>query len=162
MDKKKILLVDDDPDILMVISAILTSNNFEVVTASSRDEGLKKVQEERPAMIILDVNMETPDAGFDMNRRLRTMAEFKTLPILMLTGIDTISAGNQVVDLYRQMRGTEGFEDDTVLKVKSADGSIAVDYKAEDGNTYWLPLDGFLGKPVEEDRLLKEIHRLLK
>ena len=161
MEKKKILLVDDDQDLVLAISAMLTGHNFDVATANSKAEGLEKIKEVNPDMVVLDVNMETPSAGFEMNRELRTSEEFKSVPILMLTGIDVMTTGVQIVDMYREMRGTPGFDENLVLKVKSADGTVAVDYKGSDGKNYWLPLDGFLGKPVEEEELVEKINKLL-
>jgi CheY-like chemotaxis protein len=106
--------------------------------------------------------METEMAGFDLNKNLRTNEHFKTLPIIMLTGIDTMSVSNQIVHMYNEMDGMEGFDNNLVMKIQNADGSVAVDYKSDSGQKYFLLLDSFISKPVDSEHLLKEIHKFLK
>ena len=128
MSTKKILLVDDDFDFITSIAALLTSKGYEIKTAGSGVEGYEMAQKFMPDLFILDVNMETDSAGFDLNKSLRTNGHFKTTPIIMLTGIDTYTASDQIVEMYNEMEGTEGFESDKVIKVQNANGSVAVDY----------------------------------
>jgi hypothetical protein len=80
----------------------------------------------------------------------------------MLTGIETMAATNQMIDMYNNMAGTEGFNPEKVMKVLNADGTVSVDYTTEEGKKYYLLLDSFLGKPVDSDVLLKEIKKFLK
>ena len=162
MITRKILLVDDDPDFIQAVSAMFQSQGYITATAHSAEEGYSGALEFRPDLIILDVNMETEGAGFDLNRRIRKNADFAGVPIIMLTGIDTLSATNQVVDMYRQMMKEGDFEGQHVLKVRHADGSISVDYKSGSGAVYWLPLDSFVSKPADFEVLLSEVGRLLK
>ncbi|MFA4851394.1 MAG: response regulator [Bacteroidales bacterium] len=162
MKTKKILLIDDDLDFVIAISTMLKSHGFETELAYSAEEGYQKTKTFKPDLIILDVYMETNNAGFDLSKKLRTDDEFRSVPVIMLTGIDTISASDQIVELYRQINNTPGFENNTVLKVRNADGSISVDYKTESGCNYFLPLDSFMSKPVEFESLLLEVKRFLK
>lgn len=158
---KKILLVDDDQDLVFALATVLSSKGFKVETAGSRLEGMEKVVGFSPDLVILDVNMETPSAGFEMNRQMRTNPELRHIPIIMLTGIDVMNTGNLVVDMYRSMRGTPGFDENLVLKVKGADGTVGVDFRADNGAFYWLPLDSFLSKPVENDQLIEEVNKFI-
>lgn len=88
MDKKaKILLVDDDPDIVESMRVVLEGKGYDVVAAASGEEGLRKVKSESPDLIILDVMMETDDKGFDVSRKIRAEEASKSTPILMLTSI---------------------------------------------------------------------------
>lgn len=162
MSTKKILLVDDDPDFISAISAIVTSKGFETKIAHSAKEGYELAQSFLPDIIILDVNMETESAGFDLNKKFRTNSKFNTTPIIMLTGIDTMSVSNQIVHMYNEMAGMEGFDNNKVMKIQNADGSVAVDYKNDAGQKYFLLLDSFISKPVDSDHLLKEINKFLK
>lgn len=57
MEKKKILLVDDEPDFLELIKTRLEANNFTVITASSGEEALDKFAKEKPSAILLDILM---------------------------------------------------------------------------------------------------------
>ncbi len=86
-EKAKILIIDDDPDIVEAMKVVLESKNHQVAVAKSGEEGLKKVKSERPDLIILDVMMETGDKGFDVARDLKKDKKYKDIPILMLTAI---------------------------------------------------------------------------
>ncbi|MFC1963264.1 response regulator transcription factor [Chloroflexota bacterium] len=84
--KAKILLVDDDPDLLEATKIVLETK-YEVITAENGDDGLKKVLEERPDLIILDVVMPEKD-GFEVCRELKENPHyhfFSKIPVLLLT-----------------------------------------------------------------------------
>lgn len=83
----KILLIDDDPDVHSLVKKILEPKLYEVVSAYDGDEGLRKVVEERPDLIILDVIMPGKH-GFDVCHELKTDPKyyfFSNIPVLMLT-----------------------------------------------------------------------------
>ena len=94
---KKILLVDDDKDLLVSLSQALKANDFEVVEAYSAVEGLKKLLTEKPDLVVLDVMMETDTAGFEAVYQIRSKragsryVEVKDVPIIMLTAIDQVT-----------------------------------------------------------------------
>ena len=94
---KKILLVDDDRDLLVTLSQALEVNDFEVVEAYSAVEGLKKLLAEKPDLVIFDVMMETDTAGFEAVYQVRSKREnskykeVKDIPIIMLTAIDQVT-----------------------------------------------------------------------
>jgi len=162
MTTKKILLVDDDHDFISAIATMLTVKGYEIKIAYNSDEGYEVAQIFKPDLFILDVNMETNSAGFELNKKLRSSADFSSTPIIILTGVDTMVASNMIVDMYNEMEGIDGFKNDKVLKVRDADGTVGVDYKTDSGQRYFLLLDSFIGKPVESDQLLKEIKKFLK
>jgi len=159
---KKILLVDDDRDFISAIEVMVKSKGYETKVAYSGMEGYIVAQGFDPDLFILDVNMETASAGFDLNKKLRTNDLFKSTPIIMLTGIETMAATNQMIDMYREMSDMDGFENEKVMKVLNADGTVAVDYKNPVGRKYYLLLDSFITKPVDSEVLLKEIKKFLK
>jgi len=80
----KILIVDDDPVFVESTKAVLESKNYQVSAAFDGDEGLQKVQEESPDLIILDVIMPTKD-GFTVCEQLKGDPQFSRIPVLMLT-----------------------------------------------------------------------------
>jgi DNA-binding response OmpR family regulator len=83
----KILVIDDDPDVHAVVTKILQPKSYEMVSAYDGDEGLRKVVEERPDLIILDVIMPGKH-GFDVCHELKTDEKyhfFSNIPVLMLT-----------------------------------------------------------------------------
>lgn len=88
MAKAKILVVDDDPDILDVVSTILESQDYEVVTARDGEEGLNKLKSEKPQVMILDLLMPKKD-GFAVIRELKDprWSKYAIVPILVLTSI---------------------------------------------------------------------------
>lgn len=83
----RILIIDDDPDIVEAMKVVLKSRNYEVAMARSGQEGLEKVKLEKPDLIILDVMMETGDKGFEVAREFKKDKNYKDIPILMLTAI---------------------------------------------------------------------------
>ena len=87
MGQAKIVIADDDPDIRESLQAILESQQYTVVTAVDKTDGLEKIKAEKPDLAILDVMMSTWEDGFEMSRELKRDPQFKDMPILMLTGI---------------------------------------------------------------------------
>jgi CheY-like chemotaxis protein len=85
----KILIVDDDPDVVDGCRLVLEKEGFSVVEAASGKEGLKIIETEYPDLIILDVMMEEPDDGISMAQKLRK--DGFTKPILMLSSIGRLS-----------------------------------------------------------------------
>lgn len=83
----KILIIDDDLDIVEAMKVVLESKDYEVATAASGEEGLKRARQSAPDLIILDVMMESMDKGFDVARNLKNDQKHKNIPILMLTAI---------------------------------------------------------------------------
>jgi len=81
---QKILIVDDNPDIVEVISSRLEANDYEVISALTGAEALKKAKAERPDLIILDINMAEMD-GFEIGTLLRKDTATRKIPIIMAT-----------------------------------------------------------------------------
>ncbi|HQL58062.1 MAG TPA: response regulator, partial [Myxococcota bacterium] len=65
-DVKRILVIDDDHDLVESTSALLRAQGFEVSGAYAAEEGKKAIQDFRPHLIVLDIMMETDSAGFDL------------------------------------------------------------------------------------------------
>ena len=127
----KILMIDDDPDIVMATRIPLEASGYEFDVAYNSAEGLKKVKEMEPDLIILDVMMESATDGFHVSLKLRDRspdseyAAYRHIPILMLTAVHTT----------------------TPLRFKPDE-----DY---------LPVDAFLDKGTDPDELLAKIAELL-
>jgi DNA-binding response OmpR family regulator len=88
MAAKKILIVDDEPDVLLVLGKRLTSSGYDVVKAASGPEGLSKAKAERPDLIILDMMMPGM-SGEEVAQELKTDRETRSIPILFLTALFT-------------------------------------------------------------------------
>jgi CheY-like chemotaxis protein len=87
MGNAKIIIVDDDPDYINVVKTILEKEQYTVVTAGDKIEGLEKIKAEKPDLAILDVMMDAWQDGFEMCRQLKKDPQLKNIPILMLTGV---------------------------------------------------------------------------
>lgn len=81
---KKVLAVDDQPQIVRLIQVNLQKADFEVITAFDGDEALHKLREHRPDLVILDVIMPKRD-GFEVLREIKSNAETRHIPVIMLT-----------------------------------------------------------------------------
>lgn len=81
---KKILIVDDQPSIAMVLGDILEEGDFQIVNAVNGEVGIAKAKSEKPDLIIMDIMMPVKD-GITAIRELRAMEEFKELPIFILS-----------------------------------------------------------------------------
>ena len=82
----KILVVDDDPDMVAACRMVLEREGYEVESASNAADGLAAVETLRPDLLVLDVMMEEPDDGLRVARELRRRGH--DLPILMLTSVN--------------------------------------------------------------------------
>jgi CheY-like chemotaxis protein len=83
---KKVLVIDDDPNVLKFLSLALEENGYAPLCAEDGMEGLEKVKSENPDLIILDVMMPKR-TGFVLFRQLRKSSEYKDIPVMMLTAV---------------------------------------------------------------------------
>jgi two-component system alkaline phosphatase synthesis response regulator PhoP len=102
----KILLVDDEPDILEIVGYNLSSEGYKVITAKNGAEGVKKAKKEKPQLIILDVMMPEMD-GIEACERIRKVPELKDVVITFLT-----ARGED----YSQVAGFDAGADDYITK----------------------------------------------
>jgi len=86
MSKKKVLVVDDDPDVRLFNTTVVEENGYEPVEATNGEEGLKKLKSEKPDLVILDVLMPR-QSGIRLYRELKTDSAFKHINVIMLSGI---------------------------------------------------------------------------
>jgi CheY-like chemotaxis protein len=131
MANEKILIIDDDDDQVLAMRLPLEAAGYRVLRAANSDEGLQKVKEVNPDLIILDVMMDTTTAGFQVSLALRNpdpgseFAAYKNIPILMLTAIHTTTPLRFAPD---------------------------ADY---------LPVDEFIEKPIDPEALLRHVRARL-
>ena len=90
---RKILIIDDDVDLVTANQTALELAGFEVVAAYTGAEGLARARDDRPDAIVLDVTMETMGAGFKVARQLREDEATRETPLIMLTSINRGDAG---------------------------------------------------------------------
>ena len=82
----KVLVVDDDPDIITFVVTVLEENSYTPLVAKNGEEGMVKIAEERPDLIILDVLMPK-QSGIKMYRELKGDESLKNIPVIILSGI---------------------------------------------------------------------------
>ena len=99
---KKVLVVDDDADVTKLVSKLVERAGYEAIMARNGMEGMGKVREEKPDLIILDVLMPK-QSGIRMYRELKTDGLFKDIPVIMLSAIAPKSffRSQQVLDEFR-------------------------------------------------------------
>jgi CheY-like chemotaxis protein len=83
--KKKILVVDDDLDILEQMTAVLTAANYEVIAAEGRAAAEEAILKTKPDLAILDLMMEEKDSGFVLSHQIKKL--FPDMPIILLTAV---------------------------------------------------------------------------
>jgi two-component system, OmpR family, alkaline phosphatase synthesis response regulator PhoP len=106
-DKKwKVLIADDEPDILEILNYNLTNEGYEVITAKDGDDALEKARKNQPDLIVLDVMMPRK-SGVEVCRILRGMRPFRDTLIIFLTAVN---------DEVSEIRGLETGADDYISK----------------------------------------------
>jgi CheY-like chemotaxis protein len=162
MNKKKIVIVDDDIDVISMLKVILEKENYEVYPVSNKVDGMKKIREVKPDLAFLDVMMTTPFEGFEMGEELRSDPELKDIPFLILTSIDVLITTNpDVQTMAREFRKKEGYRELQVLLVKDiVTEKAGIDYLTEKGRTVWFPVDGFISKPVEAKKIISAVKKI--
>jgi CheY-like chemotaxis protein len=83
---KKILVVDDDPDVRTFVVTVLEENGYTPVIAHDGVEGLERIQKDHPDLVILDVLMPR-GSGIRLYHTLKTDKALEAIPVIMLTGI---------------------------------------------------------------------------
>ena len=84
---KKIIIIDDDIDLVEALRLTLESEGFEVIDAQDGKKGLQKIKDEKPDLVLLDVMMGTQDEGFHVAYQIRNQDESADIPIIMLTAV---------------------------------------------------------------------------
>jgi CheY-like chemotaxis protein len=83
---KRILCVDDEPDIVTYLTAVLRDAGFDPSGAKDGEEALQKIREARPDLITLDITMPEM-TGVKTYRKLKENSDFKAIPVVIITGV---------------------------------------------------------------------------
>jgi DNA-binding response OmpR family regulator len=159
----KIMIVDDDPNIRELVSALLQNHGFEACEAEDGRDALQKMMNDDPDLVIIDIMMPNMD-GFELCRHLRR--DYENMPILMLTAKGELANKVKGFGLGADDYLTKPFEDDElIIRVQA----LLRRYKIEtsqviqignviiDKNSYHITIDG-----VSEDIPMKEFELLFK
>jgi DNA-binding response OmpR family regulator len=119
-DKKKILAVDDESDVLLILKTALLSEGYQVFTATNGPDAIALAREHTPDLMVLDMMM--PDMnGFETLRNIRDGSATQSIPVIMLTGVSDKDKIRQALDLGIDYYIVKPFEfHDLIAKVKLA------------------------------------------
>jgi CheY-like chemotaxis protein len=96
LDKKaKIMLIDDDADFIESTKMVLEKHSYEVLMANNGDEGLRKVKQNKPDLILLDIIMPATD-GFAVAKKLKEDPGLSGIPVIMLTSFSSKGVGTSI------------------------------------------------------------------
>ena len=85
---RSVLVIDDDPEFCDVVSAHLVKEGYDAGCAFSAQEGRRAIADYRPDLVLLDIKMETEEAGIELARSLRAEAATRDLPIVLVSGVE--------------------------------------------------------------------------
>jgi DNA-binding response OmpR family regulator len=121
--KKKILIVDDERDIVKALMIRLQANGYEVVTAFDGAQGVFMAHKEKPDLIILDIRMPAGD-GFSVAERLKSSMQTFSIPIVFLTGSPERNAEGKAMELGARFYIKKPYDPEELLDaVKRAIGT---------------------------------------
>ena len=115
MFKKKILIIDDDPDISGLTKVLLESHNYKVSTFGDGVSGLKEAKKNKPHLIILDIMMPNMD-GINVCKSLKSDKKTKDIPVIILTVKWLDADQKRALDAGACCCITKPFETDELLK----------------------------------------------
>lgn len=115
-EKKRILVVDDEPDFCSIVQSQLEKSGFEVELAYNGVEGLAKVKANPPDAIVLDVMMPEKD-GYTVCKELKESEKYRDIPIILLTAV----ASHVTSTRYSHADGMSTEADDYLAKPASAE-----------------------------------------
>lgn len=98
MEKKKILVVEDDMVLNKALNEFLGSEGFEVVTAIDGEEGIRKAFEEKPELVLLDIIMPKKD-GYEVIKELKADERTRNTPIILLTNLGSVRDVEKALEL---------------------------------------------------------------
>lgn len=121
---KKILVVDDEPDIVKALTVRLRANNYEVIAAYDGLQALSRAQKEKPDLILLDIKMPA-DSGVGVFQKLKKLSYTGVIPVIFITAYASEEIRQKILEM-----GAEGFiakpfnAEELLAKVKKALGEI--------------------------------------
>jgi len=87
----KILIIDDDPDVLFALRAMLEQEGYQVLTAKTGLEGIQRVQLDKPDLILLDLMIERHDTGFTVAKTIKADPATRDIPIIMVSAVRDVT-----------------------------------------------------------------------
>jgi len=146
---KRVLVVDDDENTRRFLSVALEANGYEAVTAEDGDDGFRKVEEQKPDLILLDVMMPKK-TGFVLFKQLRRKEEFKDIPVIMLTAVaEALEEDESHADGETTERPFDSLRDSL---------RRAITQMRDEG---LVKPEVFIDKPIDPEQLIREVKALI-
>ena len=119
IDQKKILIVEDDPDIRKVLAMRLEINGYSVIEAEDGEQGLDKIKADKPDLVIMDLMMPKID-GFEACRMIRFDDKYKDIPIIVLSALNEQNEREKAIESGADAYFIKPFDLELLLsKIKS-------------------------------------------
>ncbi len=145
---KQVLVVDDDPNTRKYLSVVLSENGYDPVTACDGEEGLEKIKQLTPDLVVLDVMMPKK-SGLTLFKMLKKDPECKDIPVLMLTGVSGILEEQEAHKDETPERPYDSLRE----ALKKAIGQMR-----QDG---LVKPEMFVDKPVDIDAFVAKVRQLI-
>lgn len=115
---KKVLIVDDEPSIIVALQFLMEQNGFETIVAFSGEEAMETIARQRPDLVLLDIMLPVVD-GFEVCQRVRENPEWKDIRIVLVTALGSEANAAKGLALGADAYITKPFANaDLVAKVK--------------------------------------------
>jgi len=116
--KKKVLIIEDDANLISVYQAKFQAEGFEVVTALTGQQGLTSAKETSPDIILLDIMLPEGMNGFDVMEQMRIDPELVKIPVILLTNLDSEKQTGMSLGAVDYVVKADTSIDELVAKVK--------------------------------------------
>ncbi len=140
---KKILVVDDEPDVITFLSAVLHENGYKTLSAKDGVEALEVLHKEKPDLVLLDLMMPKK-SGITMFQELRKDPDMSHVSVVVVTGVSELMGINFRDFMYKQALSDE-------KKFAEATGLTESTIPA-----------GYIEKPIDPEELIKVVKEALK
>jgi two-component system phosphate regulon response regulator PhoB len=140
---KKILVVDDEPDVITFLTTVLQENGYKSLSAKDGVEALELLRKEKPDLVLLDLMMPKK-SGITMFQELRKDPDMDHVSVVVVTGVSEVTGVDFRNFMYKQaLRDEKKFAEVTGL------------------TKHTIP-DGYLEKPIDPEELIKVVKEALK
>jgi len=106
LDRKKVIIIDDEPDIVTFLTVLLEDEGYATISAGDGREGFEKIKQEHPDLVLLDITMPEK-SGVRCYRELREDPDLKSIPVIIVTGV--AKDFKNFISTRRQVPPPDGF-----------------------------------------------------
>ena len=145
---KQVLIVDDDQNAVKYLTVVLSEHGYDPVSAADGSEGLEKIQQAKPDLVVLDVMMPKK-SGFTLFKQLKKDDRYKDIPILMVTGVAGVLEEQETHKEETFEKPYDSLREALKKKIREM---------REEG---LVKPDMFVDKPVDPDSFIAKVRKVL-